>query len=86
MANQLVSILCLSGSIFALLSASGCGETQDSAGHHAPTAADATAAVRRPRSVASQRLVDADLEPRNWLTYGRTYKEQRHSPLTGMPT
>jgi PQQ-dependent dehydrogenase (methanol/ethanol family) len=26
--------------------------------------------------------VDADLEPRNWLTYGRTYKEQRHSPLT----
>lgn len=27
-------------------------------------------------------LVDADLDQNNWLTNGRTYKEQRHSPLT----
>jgi PQQ-dependent dehydrogenase (methanol/ethanol family) len=28
------------------------------------------------------RLLNAESEPDNWLTYGRTYKEQRHSPHT----
>ncbi len=27
-------------------------------------------------------LANADADDANWLTYGRTYKEQRHSPLT----
>ena len=27
------------------------------------------------------RIVQADQEPGNWLTYGRTYSEQRFSPL-----
>ncbi len=27
-------------------------------------------------------LANADADDDNWLTYGRTYKEQRHSPLT----
>jgi PQQ-dependent dehydrogenase (methanol/ethanol family) len=27
-------------------------------------------------------LANADADSTNWLTYGRTYKEQRHSPLT----
>jgi glucose dehydrogenase len=27
-------------------------------------------------------LANADEDSANWLTYGRTYKEQRHSPLT----
>ncbi len=27
-------------------------------------------------------LADADADDANWLTHGRTYKEQRHSPLT----
>ena len=27
------------------------------------------------------RVVAADTEPGNWLTHGRTYDEQRHSPL-----
>ena len=32
--------------------------------------------------IDSQRIVEADSEPGNWLSYGRTYSEQRHSPLT----
>lgn len=30
---------------------------------------------------ADQQLVQADSAPQNWLTYGRTYSEQRFSPL-----
>jgi quinohemoprotein ethanol dehydrogenase len=32
-------------------------------------------------AVTGERLVNADREPQNWLTYGRTYNEQRFSPL-----
>ncbi len=31
--------------------------------------------------VDGQRLANADSDPGNWLTYGRTYSEQRYSPL-----
>ncbi len=31
--------------------------------------------------VDDARLANADTDQENWLTYGRTYKEQRHSPL-----
>ena len=34
-----------------------------------------------PAGVNNARLVNADREPGNWLTYGRTYSEQRFSPL-----
>ncbi len=32
--------------------------------------------------VDDARLANADQDHENWLTNGRTYKEQRHSPLT----
>ena len=32
-------------------------------------------------SVGSERVVNADKEPQNWLAHGRTYDEQRFSPL-----
>jgi hypothetical protein len=31
--------------------------------------------------VDAARLVGADQDPANWMTYGRTYSEQRFSPL-----
>ncbi len=31
-----------------------------------------------------QRIVDGDSEPGNWLTHGRTYLEQRYSPLAAI--
>lgn len=34
-----------------------------------------------PAAVDGERLQKADAEPGNWMSYGRTYDEQRHSPL-----
>jgi alcohol dehydrogenase (cytochrome c)/quinohemoprotein ethanol dehydrogenase len=45
----------------------GCGEGIQSAG---------------PARVDGERITNADSEPDNWLTHGRTYHEQRFSPLT----
>ena len=41
-----------------------------------------TATGAAPGMVTAQRLLAADGEQANWLTYGRTYEEQRYSPLT----
>jgi quinohemoprotein ethanol dehydrogenase len=40
----------------------------------------ATASVK-PAQVDATRIVQADQDPGNWLTHGRTYSEQRFSPL-----
>jgi outer membrane protein assembly factor BamB len=37
--------------------------------------------VTRPAAVDEGRIIRADEEPGNWMTYGRTYGEQRFSPL-----
>ncbi|MGE5146663.1 MAG: PQQ-dependent dehydrogenase, methanol/ethanol family, partial [Candidatus Eiseniibacteriota bacterium] len=36
--------------------------------------------------VDTQRILNADKDPGNWLTVGRTYSEQRYSPLTKINT
>jgi len=38
-------------------------------------------AATASRTVTAQRIIKADEEPGNWLTHGRTYSEQRFSPL-----
>ncbi len=43
--------------------------------------ASTIAANRGPAAVDGARIVAADREPRNWLAHGRTYDEQRYSPL-----
>ena len=35
----------------------------------------------KPADVDASRLINADLEPGNWMSHGRTYGEQRFSPL-----
>ena len=37
--------------------------------------------LREGSAIDGARIVAADREPGNWLTHGRTYSEQRHSPL-----
>ena len=39
-------------------------------------------AAALPANVDATRLGEADHEPGNWMTYGRTYAEQRFSPLS----
>jgi alcohol dehydrogenase (cytochrome c) len=36
--------------------------------------------------ISSDRLLNAQKEPQNWLTYSGSYMSQRHSPLTQMTT
>ena len=38
-------------------------------------------AAESAANVDAARLVGADQDPANWMTYGRTYSEQRFSPL-----
>ena len=39
------------------------------------------AAAKTPAAVDAKRLIAADSEPGNWMSHGRTYSEQRFSPL-----
>lgn len=39
-----------------------------------------------PAQVNERRIADADSEPGNWLTHGRTYNEDRYSPLDAINT
>ena len=41
-----------------------------------------SAALAVQGQVTQQRLLNADKEPQNWLTYGGNYSGQRYSPLT----
>jgi len=43
--------------------------------------AEPARAAGPPANVDANRIVKADQDPANWLTYGRTYSEQRYSPL-----
>ncbi|WP_428101120.1 PQQ-binding-like beta-propeller repeat protein [Candidatus Rariloculus sp.] len=43
-------------------------------------------AERGPAAVDEARLLAANAEPGNWLSYGRTYDEQRYSPLDQVTT
>jgi quinohemoprotein ethanol dehydrogenase len=43
-----------------------------------------TAEESKPARVDTARILNADQDPGNWLTHGRTYSEQRYSPLTAI--
>ena len=61
--------------VSALAACIGCRDSQ-------PTAAtEIKLAATKPSDVGSTQIVNADQEPGSWLTHGRTYSEQRFSPL-----
>ena len=67
------------GAVVALaLALAGCSRTD------APTADKPAAATAPAAEVTAERLLQAAGDGANWLTTGRTYDEQRHSPLTGI--
>jgi PQQ-dependent dehydrogenase (methanol/ethanol family) len=67
-----------------------CGERAETEAPQAATAPATSATPSHPRAdelrtktagIDGARIVDADQEPGNWLAHGRTYSEQRFSPL-----
>src|SRR5690606_33252825 len=50
--------------------------------------AGAVAAAEAPRAAAvdAERLINADSEPGQWMSHGRTYREERFSPLDQITT
>ena len=76
MQNSLRHILLVTGCL--LLTLAGCERSE-------PVDAKETQAgePRETRTawVDAERIINADSEPGNWLAHGRTFDEQRHSPL-----
>ena len=58
---------------FALLGSAGC--------HLKPEGNSKLEGANSSAAVDESRLIHADQEPGNWMSYGRTYSEQRFSPL-----
>ncbi len=52
----------------------------------APCAIKPASAAESAANVDAPRINGADQDPANWITYGRTYSEQRFSPLAGITT
>jgi quinohemoprotein ethanol dehydrogenase len=75
MSIRLFRSVCLLGFLFALCA---CSEPPSSA---TPDAGPGGASRTGPASVDSRRIIDADATPGEWLSHGRTYSEQRFSPL-----
>ena len=66
-----------------LLALAGCGPKKTTgAGPAFSLGSSAATAPRGPADVDGARILAADSEPGNWMTYGRTYNEQRFSPLS----
>ena len=58
-----------------------CDRSEAPQGGGSAGAASAATASARAAGVTDERLVNAEAEPHNWLNHGRTYDEQRFSPL-----
>jgi len=65
-------VLMLCAALFGL---SGCGDRAFR------TTTQTTGAVPGIAAVDSAKIINADQAANNWMTYGRTYTEQRFSPL-----
>lgn len=72
-----IAILSTSATLALLLALGGCSKTDAPSGE----AEKSGSAAKPTAAVSAERLLKADSDSANWLTTGRTYDEQRHSPL-----
>lgn len=68
----------------ALTTAVGCSRDDEKLA--AASAPEATAEMSVIAAVDGKRIEQADLQPGNWMAHGRTYDEQRFSPLSALDT
>lgn len=73
----------LIGFAAALLLLTACGSERDA---HPASASDSSEAgsEKLAANVSTERLLNAGSEPENWLSYGGSYDEQRHSTLSSI--
>ena len=66
-----------------LISVTGCDRAEHGADRSGkqPTAASSGSKHTGNADIDGSRIAGADQEPQNWLSHGRTYSEQRFSPL-----
>ena len=83
------SRLCVIFCIASGLMLAGCGQndpaTDSSSGAAAAIpkeAATNSTAISVVANIDGERIIQADSEPGNWMAHGRTYDEQRYSPLS----
>ncbi len=65
--------------LFVALFVTACGDNDRANNSDSPVATESQVNMVPP--VDATRIINADREPGNWLTTGRTYDEQRYSPL-----
>jgi PQQ-dependent dehydrogenase (methanol/ethanol family) len=76
------SIPALASALLATILLLGCKPTEPlPAQSQAPQAAAPAATATATAGVTAARIIGADAESQNWLSHGRTYDEQRFSPL-----
>ena len=76
-----------SGAIgFLLFGLMACGEPAQKQAKEEPPGAVPAPEQAVAAAVDAQRLMAADAEPGNWMSHGRTYSEQRYSPLDQVNT
>lgn len=76
----------LTAAMFSTFLLAACNGNENENGHQEPTVAanqkpELAVKLSSPVAVDTARIINADNEPHNWLSHGRTYNEQRHSPL-----
>jgi quinohemoprotein ethanol dehydrogenase len=64
-----------------LLVVAACSKQPEEAPAESPTAEPMAEVAIAAAAVDAQRIINADREPGNWMSHGRTYDEQRFSPL-----
>ena len=80
--EQATIVNVVAGSLLALGMIAGAMQQSDSSGSSLAPSGGAAGASTNIAQIDTDRIVNADSEPGNWLAYGRDYAEQRHSPLT----
>jgi quinohemoprotein ethanol dehydrogenase len=80
--SQAPRVVCL----FLLASLAACGGSGSGGADAVTGAAGSASTGARAAAVTAERLLAADSEPGQWLSHGRTYDEQRFSPLAQIDT
>ncbi|TDI62784.1 MAG: hypothetical protein E2O92_00430, partial [Alphaproteobacteria bacterium] len=65
-----------------MLALAACSQAPEKTAEEAVPAEDVAPNSPTAAAVDAERLTQAASDGANWMSYGRTYDEQRHSPLT----